>query len=127
MSPRRLQRKRERGWRKPAHAVIVDRTSRFGNPWRVIYSHYDCGWIVVRANGQGRWRSRPFPRSPDDAHAYVIAMFQRHLRMTPTGRSLAKLAMRELRGRDLICACNEGRPCHADVLISIANRKEIEL
>jgi len=33
--PRRLQRRRTRGWRKPAGSVIVDRTSRWGNPFAV--------------------------------------------------------------------------------------------
>jgi Domain of unknown function (DUF4326) len=33
--PRRLQRRRARGWRKPAEAVNVDGTSRWGNPFAV--------------------------------------------------------------------------------------------
>jgi hypothetical protein len=28
---------------------------------------------------------------------------------------------RELNGRDLICWCKAGAPCHADVLLAIAN------
>jgi hypothetical protein len=31
---------------------------------------------------------------------------------------------RELRGRDLYCFCKPGEPCHADVLIEVANRDE---
>jgi Domain of unknown function (DUF4326) len=33
--PRRLQRRRTGGFRKPAGAVIVDRTSSWGNPFEV--------------------------------------------------------------------------------------------
>ena len=35
MAPQRIQRHRRKGWRKPEGAVIVDRTSRYGNPYRV--------------------------------------------------------------------------------------------
>jgi hypothetical protein len=33
--PLRIQRSRRRGWRKPPGAVIVDRTSRWGNKFKV--------------------------------------------------------------------------------------------
>jgi len=33
-------------------------------------------------------------------------------------------ARRELAGKDLACTCPPGQPCHADVLIEIANGKE---
>jgi hypothetical protein len=30
----------------------------------------------------------------------------------------------ELRGRNLACFCKHGKPCHADVLLELANRPE---
>ena len=33
--PRRIQRQRRKGWKKPENTVIVDRTSRWGNPYKV--------------------------------------------------------------------------------------------
>ena len=30
-------------------------------------------------------------------------------------------ALPELRGKDLACWCKEGEPCHADVLLELAN------
>jgi hypothetical protein len=32
--------------------------------------------------------------------------------------------IRELRGKDLLCWCPIGQPCHADVLLRIANSDE---
>ena len=32
--PKRIQRKRTKGWRKPENTVIVDRTSKWGNPFK---------------------------------------------------------------------------------------------
>jgi Domain of unknown function (DUF4326) len=34
-APRRMQRRRTAGWHKPTGSVIVDRTSRWGNPFAV--------------------------------------------------------------------------------------------
>jgi len=31
-------------------------------------------------------------------------------------------AQMELRGKDLACWCKEGAPCHADILLELANR-----
>jgi Domain of unknown function (DUF4326) len=32
-----------------------------------------------------------------------------------------RLDFRELEGRDLICTCKSNEPCHADVLLELAN------
>src|SRR5699024_864669 len=42
--PKRLKRERRKGWRKPENAVIVDRTSRWGNPFRVC-KEKNLWWI----------------------------------------------------------------------------------
>jgi Domain of unknown function (DUF4326) len=34
-SPRRVQLRRTKGWRKPTGAVVISRPSRWGNPYRV--------------------------------------------------------------------------------------------
>lgn len=34
----------------------------------------------------------------------------------------AKLDPTELRGKDLVCTCKPTEPCHADVLLELANR-----
>ena len=43
------------------------------------------------------------------------------LKETPEGRAVAEAAKVELRGHDLACWCYDGEPCHADVLLRIAN------
>ena len=47
----------------------------------------------------------------------------RHIHEPPAGsaRRGGSAAWRELAGRDLMCWCPEGQPCHADVLLAIAN------
>jgi hypothetical protein len=34
-------------------------------------------------------------------------------------------AVRDLRGKNLACACKPGEPCHADVLLELANRQQV--
>ena len=48
----------------------------------------------------------------------LVAMYLNHLRTNPDLINSARL---ELRGKDLACWCPLGQPCHADVLLEVAN------
>jgi len=93
--PKRIQRERRKGWRKPDGAVIVDRTSRYGNPYKV-----------------GR-------DATDNAEA--VAMYRTYLDGRP---DLVAQIRSNLSGRDLVCFCALTEPCHAEVLLRLANRVE---
>ncbi len=101
--PERIQLRRSRGWRKPPGAVVVARPSRWGNPFPVG-QRVDGVLIRDRAHSVACYRQL-MARSPDRCAA----------------------ARAELAGRDLACWCpllaeDGGRgPCHADVLLEIAN------
>jgi hypothetical protein len=90
--PCRVQLSRSKGWRMPENTVKVDRTTRFGNPFRL-----------------------------DEGHAASVAAFRTWLRSTAAGKALADAARETLRGRNLACWCPLEGPCHADVLLEIAN------
>jgi hypothetical protein len=90
--PRRIQQRRTRGWRKPSGAVAVHRSTRWGNL-------HD--WqLLGRAEAVDRDRS--------DLYAGRLSFTVDDVR-------------RELAGRDLMCWCPTGEPCHSDVLLEIAN------
>lgn len=99
MIPRRIQRKREKGWRMPPNAVYVGRPTKWGNPYKVGAPHPIFGDAM----------------DADDA----VAMYIFHLITSGLLMSIA-----ELRGKDLICWCPLDRPCHADVLLKLANGGE---
>ena len=88
---KRIQRKRVKGWRRPKNAKIVDRTSRWGNPFRAKDSY-----------------------TAEDAVALFEAYALQKLEEDPTW-------LEPLRGYDLLCYCKPGDPCHADVLLRLAN------
>jgi Domain of unknown function (DUF4326) len=66
-----------------------------------------------------RWRNpyRPRKRSPE-ANAKAVQQYRHHLQRHPRLRAAAR---QELAGLDLACWCSPDLPCHADVLLEIAN------
>lgn len=95
MTPQRIQLRRTKGWRMPPNTVNVARPSRWGNPHRV-------GWCP-RCGAE---------HTLDEA----IAEFRAEVEdCTPF------IALEALRGKNLACWCRPGDPCHADVLLEIAN------
>jgi Domain of unknown function (DUF4326) len=92
--PRRVKLSRQKGARLPKGAVVVARPTKWGNPYRP-------GKI---------------------SRAEAIANYRRDLLAGKLRVSIDD-ARRELAGRDLACWCSLDGPCHADVLIEIANRR----
>lgn len=93
----------------PEGAVYVGRGSKWGNPWRVGEPYIQNATDAARrfsAAVEGFTSNECF--CPPDAHpdSYI-------------GRIIRDLP--ELRGKDLACWCRLDQPCHADVLLKLAN------
>lgn len=119
--PQRIQARRVKGWRKPEGAVYVGRPSRWGNPYRVVLVGRRGPWEVwldglligrhtdiesARADAVDSFRLAIDPAAPRDS-----------LPTYPLWRDIE----RDLAGKDLACWCPLDQPCHADVLLQIAN------
>lgn len=106
--PRRVQRKRTKGWRLPENTVCVDRSSRYGNPFVVgetrLHPLSHLGQIHVRN------------------HHHAVVLFDNWLNTTEEGRALLVRATEELRGKNLACFCSLGVPCHADIWLVRVNK-----
>ena len=124
-APRRIQRRRTRGWSlaaataNPLGAVIVSRPSRFGNPFTIQQAveaemgdpRSACAanyreWL--RVGTEGGWY--------EETYRIGRQVFDRR-------RILAELHL--LRGKDLACTCplpEPGQPdhCHGAVLLRLA-------
>jgi Domain of unknown function (DUF4326) len=92
--PSRIQRRRSRGWRQSINAIYVGRPTKWGNPHKVGISHHTAEEAVTLYRRDLIAGSLPF--TIDDIR-------------------------RELKGKDLVCWCKPGAPCHADVLLAVAN------
>lgn len=95
--PNRIQRRRTAGWRKPEGAVIVDRTSRWGNP-HTVAEHGRDGAVALHR---------------EQLMAGTLVYRGRTVTLADVRRAL--------RGRDLVCACGLEEVCHADTLGEAAN------
>lgn len=119
--PRRIQRRRTKGWRTPPGAVYVGRPTRFGNPYRLI--RQDAGWIVRfgdHGGGVGTFHNTY------EARRYATEAFRVWINL-PEQADTRRLFRQLLQGRDLTCWCplpEPGQPdhCHAAVLLEIANQ-----
>lgn len=95
--PRRIQLSRAKGWRMPANTVKVDRSTQWGNPFIENGEHDRAAAVYL-------YREWMLGRGPDPLVE----------RPNPS----------ELRGKNLACWCKPGTPCHAEVLLELANRDE---
>lgn len=103
--PKRIQRKRTKGWKMPPNTVCVTRPGKYGNPF-----------IVSEKLKPGQSINRVYVAVPTVEDS--IECFREY--------AAEKLAadphwLDELRGRDLACFCGPDKPCHADVLLNLAN------
>ncbi len=57
---------------------------------------------------------------------HAVELFKDALYPCPRNRKIIRSAKQELRGKNLACWCAPGAPCHADVLLEIANRPTCE-
>jgi hypothetical protein len=106
--PERIQRKRTKGWRMPPNTVSVCRPGAYGNPF-TIKGAREAGYRGTDAelaqmcvdHFSAAWR--------DALSSYPYVPFERPVYLGP------------LIGKNLACWCKLGDPCHADVLLRIAN------
>lgn len=130
-APTRIQLKRTKGWRKPEGAIVVARPSRWGNPFKALPTAEAWSVFCRIPIGLDIWIERVGIVSREVALAEAIDLYR--IRIVnwandefdaddPVAEALAPL-----RGRDLACWCPledaAGRrmPCHADVLLQMAN------
>ncbi|MCA1247501.1 DUF4326 domain-containing protein [Massilia sp. MS-15] len=109
MSPVRVQLSRKKGWKLPPNTVSVARPGRWGNPFSVLPELAPGTPVGTR-----------YVAMPSVAEA--VAAFRRWVEQDPAGQCLALEARTALRGRNLACWCPLDGPCHAEVLLEIANR-----
>lgn len=108
--PVRVQISRAKGWRMPENTVKVDRTTKWGNPWRVE-DYYNAGYSgsleVAQQHCVDAFRA--------------IALGRRHWAHGLPEEEYKVPDLAPLRGKNLACWCKPGTPCHADVLLELAN------
>jgi hypothetical protein len=104
-APIRVQLSRAKGWRMPPNTVKVDRSTPWGNPF-TLSDAKEAGYIGT----------------DDELLVMCVADFQGLFRDRPMAEALGyPTDLSPLRGKNLACWCKPGSPCHADVLLELAN------
>jgi hypothetical protein len=106
--PERIQRKRTKGWRMPEGAVYVGRPAGWGNPFRPgeLYRFFTVHGKLVMGI------------APHNNRYRLVDLFKMYI---DARADLHEQIRAELGGRDLACWCPLDQPCHADVLLELAN------
>lgn len=115
-TPRRIQMTRQRPWRQDhPEAVIVARPTKWGNPF---------DFRAAAAVGYGNGRGAAVDAFKGWLRREDWGIPQGQTRASMAGKRVVILrALHELRGKDLACWCPLDEPCHADVLLELANKE----
>lgn len=92
--PKRIQRKRTKGWKMPEGALYVGRPSQWSN-------HFVIGFA---------------------GDAQTCVLLYKYYAVEPMLEIHGEEYFAELRGKDLACWCPLDQPCHADILLEVANK-----
>ena len=115
--PKRIQRKRTKGWRMPEGAVNVTRPTIWGNP----FLHDDPAQAVEAYERLTQGNSPMFSMGPGKLQ------FAKNCHPNTLHHAFPDFVrenIHQLRGKDLACWCPLDKPCHADVLLRWANQSK---
>ena len=131
----RIQRKRVKGWRMPENTISVTRPSVWGNPFFI-----NDGFICFKTSKTGYlplkevigWDKTSVMQIIIDAYRqwingenWIKPFYDWDKRYTgPQPNAPTLQEIKSLKGKNLACFCPIGSPCHADVLLQIANTTE---
>lgn len=85
----------------PSNAVYVGRGSKFGNPFKITTDRTAAESVIAFET----WLTQ------DGCHAGI-----------PDKKDAILFNLNILTGKDLACWCSLHKPCHADVLLKLANK-----
>lgn len=113
IAPVRVQISRAKGWRMPENTVKVDQSTKWGAPF-VAGKTYPTVGGDLSGSLCGQATNATVGCAVDAFRAFAADPAEPMGDLSP------------LRGENLACWCRRGAPCHADVLLEIANRPVCE-
>lgn len=111
IAPARIQLSRRKGWRMPPNTVKVTRPGPWGNPFVIsdmITPGKKVGGFYIAV-----------PTAEDAVECFRLMLHD-------PNRADQLAAVSDLRGKNLACWCKPDAPCHADVLLEMANADQVK-
>jgi hypothetical protein len=116
--PVRVQRKRTKGYKMPPNTKSVTRPGKFGNPYKIgMHNVWDIKDLktgkslkdyLIEKNGENKYH---------DVEDVLLAYRQN----IAASQAMQRLIKHYLKGKNLACFCPLDKPCHADILLEVAN------
>ena len=136
--PERITLSRTKGFRRPEGTIQVDRATIFANPWQVgdpgIWwkpfeskagweAGYKVDYLITRSDAVTFYREWLDGRFLPPCLPEVLNLKGQESLARAMGKRRALILSRlsTLRGHPLGCRCAQDTPCHADVLLELAN------
>lgn len=107
-APHRVRLSRRKGWQMPENTILVTRPGKWGNPFVVT------GKVRPGAAVGNCYIAVPTVEDAVEAYRLIFGC------KGSTADAL-RAALPELRGKNLACWCALDQPCHANVLLQLAN------
>lgn len=112
--PKRIQRKRTKGWQMPENTISVCRPGKYGNPHKVGEPHPEHGWPMSAKEAVDQYK----------VDILICELYKDRDKAPDQCSRVPAIAeiKDDLSGHDLACWCPlVSAYCHADVLLEIAN------
>jgi hypothetical protein len=119
MKPKRIQRKRTKGWKMPENTVYVGRGSKWGNPFYI--ERHDKKYFLMRYKYYDEPKALAWSYCINKIRKEAVIHYKDYIHYMIGSN---KLDIAELKGKNLACWCALDQPCHADVLLELANKEE---
>lgn len=108
MKPVRVQRSRKKGWRMPPNTVYVGRPGIWCNMFPIGKPDEINGQVTAEDRREAAAHFKDFINGKSVYGKFNKAAF-------------VEVVQHELKGKNLACWCPLDQPCHADVLLELAN------
>jgi hypothetical protein len=115
--PFRVQLCRRKGWKLPANTVCVTRPGKWGNPFKIGVWFKPVPEASPCSHFSQAWKKRSRPHmgyTKIENRRVAVEWFEKFLKDDPR-------TFLELRGKNLACWCPLNEPCHAEILLRLAN------
>ena len=123
-TPRRVQLSRKKGWRMPENTVSVARPGPWGNPFSVELVGLDIALDMFRDLLRGFFDPYKVSFLTD---LQFTGLYEAKNKFCHRHGAHPAEAVTALRGKNLACWCRLDAPCHADVLLELANQPRAQL
>lgn len=135
-APHRIQRQQTKGWRLPRNSVFVGGGSAWASPFKVGVTQVrmpaldGSPWELEARTRKVSGQQHPYfhPVVPGQKmrttwHQVEFATAEQCVELYRHMISMTDLRVlrTELAGKNFVCWCPTGHPCHADILLELAN------